>query len=120
MELFFPPHFCPALAHFVALLSPGPDFPAGGLRARYRCAAAPDCASASPQATGCIFSGDYRLERAAPVYVAVYAYRALRALYLLWIGSQVRSTPQPLSLTETNPHIPTWRKQILLGLGSAC
>lgn len=48
MELLFPSAFLAlGLAHFVALLSPGPDF---FLLVGY---AARDCASASPQATGC-------------------------------------------------------------------
>lgn len=51
MELFFPSAFLAlALAHFVALLSPGPDFflLVATLRAT-DCAAAPGCASASPR-----------------------------------------------------------------------
>lgn len=59
MELLFPSAFLAlALAHFVALLSPGPDFfLLVGYAARYRLrgsAAAPDCVSASQQVTGCI------------------------------------------------------------------
>lgn len=54
MELLFPSAFLAlALAHFVALLSPGPDFfLLVGYAARYRLRVAPDCASASPRATG--------------------------------------------------------------------
>ena len=52
--------------------------------------------------------------------MAVYPYRVLRALYLLWIGSHLaRSRPQALALNETHQRFPSLRKQILLGLGSA-
>ncbi len=54
MELLFPSAFLAlALAHFVALLSPGPDFfLLVGYAPVTDCAAAWDCASGSPQATG--------------------------------------------------------------------
>lgn len=56
MELLFPSAFLAlALAHFVALLSPGPDFfLLVGYAAATGCVAAPDCVSASQQVTGCI------------------------------------------------------------------
>lgn len=51
MELFFPSAFLAlALAHFVALLSPGPDFfLLVGYAARYRLRGSAGCASASPR-----------------------------------------------------------------------
>lgn len=56
LSTLFPAAF-PALAlsHFVALLSPGPDFfLLVGYAVRYRSAAASDCVSASPPAMRCI------------------------------------------------------------------
>lgn len=56
MELLFPSAFLAlALAHFVALLSPGPDFfLLVGYAARYRLRGSADCVSASQRVTGYI------------------------------------------------------------------
>lgn len=44
----------------------------------------------------------------------------LGALYLLWIGGLlVRSPAKPLALNHTAQRCPSWRRQLLLGLGSA-
>lgn len=83
MELFFPSAFLAlALAHFVALLSPGPDFfLLVGYSARYRLRGSAGLCVGIATGNGVVYlTGHYRLERAAPVYVAIYAYRALRGV----------------------------------------
>lgn len=123
MELLFPSAFLAlALAHFVALLSPGPDFfLLVGYAARYR------VRGSAGLCLG-IAAGN-----ALYILLVIIGWSALRqftwlftlielcgALYLLWIGSQlVRSRPQALTLNETQQRFPSLRKQILLGLGSA-
>lgn len=121
-ELF--PHAFPALAlsHFVALLSPGPDFfLLMGYAIRYRLRG-----SAGLCIGIAVGNGLY-------ILLAIVGWSALRhftqlfmliellgAFYLLWIGSQLlRSRPRALSAQEAQRHCPTWRKQLLLGLGSA-
>ena len=123
MELFFPSAFLAlALAHFVALLSPGPDFfLLVGYAARYRLRGSAGLCIGIAAGNGLyillVIVGWSALRQFSWLFTLI---ELCGALYLLWIGSQlVRSTPQPLSLTETTLHIPTWRKQILLGLGSA-
>ena len=123
MELLFPSAFLAlALAHFVALLSPGPDFfLLMGYSARYR------VRGSAGLCLG-IAAGN-----ALYILLVIIGWSALRqftwlftlielcgALYLLWIGSHlVRSRPQALTLNETQQRFPSLRKQILLGLGSA-
>ena len=123
MELFFPSAFLAlALAHFVALLSPGPDFfLLVGYAARYR------LRGSAGLCLG-IAAGN-----ALYIVLVIIGWSALRtfswlftlielsgALYLLWIGSRLaRSRPQTLALNETHQRCPSLRKQILLGLGSA-
>ena len=123
MELFFPSAFLAlALAHFVALLSPGPDFfLLVGYAARYR------VRGSAGLCLG-IAAGN-----ALYILLVIIGWSALRqftwlftlielcgALYLLWIGSHlVRSQPQAMRLHETHQRCPSLRKQILLGLGSA-
>lgn len=123
LSTLFPPAFpALALAHFVALLSPGPDFfLLIGFAIRYQLrGSAGLCVGI---ATG----------NALYIMLAILGWSALRqftalftliellgAGYLLWIGSHlVRSRPQPLSLNETAQPCPTRAKQFLLGLGSA-
>ncbi|MGS2874694.1 LysE family translocator [Enterobacter huaxiensis] len=123
MELLFPSAFLAlALAHFVALLSPGPDFfLLVGYAARYRLRGS---------AGLCIGIG---AGNGLYIFLVIAGWSALRqfswlfalielsgALYLLWIGSHLaRSRPQPLTLNEAHQSFPSLRKQILLGLGSA-
>lgn len=123
MELLFPSAFLAlALAHFVALLSPGPDFfLLVGYAVRYRLRGSAGLCLGI--ATG---NGLY-------ILLVITGWRALRqltglftlielcgALYLLWIGSHlVRTRPQALALHKTRQQRPLWHKQILLGLGSA-
>lgn len=123
MELFFPSAFLAlALAHFVALLSPGPDFfLLVGYAARYRLRGSAGLCIGIAAGNGLyillVIVGWSALRQFSWLFTLI---ELSGGLYLLWIGSQlVRSTPQPLSLTKTTLHIPTWRKQILLGLGSA-
>ena len=120
MELFFPSAFLAlALAHFVALLSPGPDFfLLVGYAARYR------LRGSAGLCVG-IAAGN-----ALYIVLVIIGWSALRqftwlftlievcgALYLLWIGSHlVRSQPQALTLAETRQRCPSLIKQILLGL----
>lgn len=123
MELLFPSAFLAlALAHFVALLSPGPDFfLLVGYAARYRLRGSAGLCLGIAAGNGLY------------ILLVIIGWSALRqfgwlftlielsgALYLLWIGSHlVRSRPQPLALEETRQRCPSLRKQILLGLGSA-
>jgi len=123
MESLFPSAFpALALAHFVALLSPGPDFfLLIGFAIRYRLrGSAGLCVGI---ATGnalyivLVIMGSSALRQFAPLFAAI---ELLGALYLLWIGSHLlRSRPQTLAITSTQQQCPSWRKQCLLGLGSA-
>ncbi|KIS42447.1 LysE family translocator [Kosakonia radicincitans] len=123
MESLFPSAFpALALAHFVALLSPGPDFfLLIGFAIRYRLrGSAGLCVGI---ATGnalyivLVIIGSSALRQFAPLFAAI---ELLGALYLLWIGSHLlRSRPQTLAITSTQQQCPSWRKQCLLGLGSA-
>ncbi|ELC6295412.1 LysE family translocator [Enterobacter hormaechei] len=123
MELLFPSAFLAlALAHFVALLSPGPDFfLLVGYAARYRLRGSAGLCLGIAAGNGLY------------ILLVIIGWSALRqfgwlftlielsgALYLLWIGSHlVRNRPQPLALEEPRQCCPSLRTQILLGLGSA-
>lgn len=120
---FFPPAF-PALAlsHFVALLSPGPDFfllMGYAIRYRLRRQRRP-CASVLPPGTGCtlcwrLSAGAYCV---APLLFTVV--ELLGAAYLLWIGSLLlRSRPTTLDVRSASASRPSRVKQLLLGLGSS-
>ncbi|ARD62629.1 threonine transporter RhtB [Kosakonia radicincitans DSM 16656] len=123
MESLFPSAFpALALAHFVALLSPGPDFfLLIGFAIRYRLrGSAGLCVGI---ATGnalyivLVIMGARALRQFAPLFTAI---ELLGALYLLWIGTHLlRSRPQTLAITHTQQQRPSLRKQCLLGLGSA-
>ncbi|OQD49282.1 threonine transporter RhtB [Enterobacter cancerogenus] len=125
MELFFPSAFLAlALAHFVALLSPGPDFfLLVGYAARYRLrGSAGLCvgiAAGNALYIVLVIIGWSTLRQFTWLFTLI---ELCGALYLLWIGSHlVRSRPQALALAlnETHQRCPSLRKQILLGLGSA-
>ncbi|WP_437886959.1 LysE family translocator [Phytobacter sp. V91] len=111
-----------ALSHFVALISPGPDFfLLAGYAIRYRLRGS---AGIGP---------GIALGNALYIVLALYGWHLLQdytllfrgieiagALYLIWIGSHLlRSRPQQLTLNATAEGCPTLRKQFLLGLGSA-
>ncbi|MEG6016131.1 LysE family translocator [Enterobacter hormaechei] len=123
MELFFPSAFLAlALAHFVALLSPGPDFfLLMGYAARYRLRGSAGLCIGIAAGNGLyillVIMGWSALRQFAWLFTLI---ELSGALYLLWIGSHlVRSRPQTLTLNETHERCPSLRKQILLGLGSA-
>ena len=118
-----PPAF-PALAvaHFLALLSPGPDFfLLVGYAARYR------MRGSAGLCVGIAFGNGlyvllaiigWGILRQLPLLFTVI--ELLGALYLLWIGSLlVRSRPQTLTGTDAQSTCPGFGKQLLLGLGSS-
>lgn len=123
LSVLFPSAFpALALAHFVALLSPGPDFfLLVGYAVRYR----------MRDSTGlcvgiAIGNGLYILLaiigwgilRQLPLLFTII--ELLGALYLLCIGSLlIRSRPQTLTGADARSTCPGFGKQLLLGLGSS-
>ena len=111
-----------ALSHFMALLSPGPDFfLLAGYAIRYRLRGSAGIAAGI--ALGNAFyivlamSGWRLLMENATLFRVI---EIAGALYLIWIGGHLmRSRQQALALNATADAYPTWRKQCLLGLGSA-
>ena len=126
MELFttlFPSAFIPlALAHFVALLSPGPDFfLLIGFATRHRLRGSAGLCVGIAAGNGLyillVILGSHALRQFTLLFTVI---ELLGALYLLWIGSLlVRSPARPLTLNSTAQRCPSWRRQLLLGLGSA-
>ena len=126
MELLttlFPPAFLAlALAHFVALLSPGPDFfLLMGFAARHRLRGSAGLCVGIAAGNGLyillVIVGSSALRQFTPLFSAI---ELLGALYLLWIGWHlVRSQPGTLALNHTESTCPCWHRQLLLGLGSA-
>ena len=123
MELLFPSAFLAlALAHFVALLSPGPDFfLLVGYAARYRVRGSAGLCFGIAAGNGVyillVILGWSALRQFAWLFTLI---ELCGALYLLWTGSHlVRSRPKALTLNETHQRFPSLRKQVLLGLGSA-
>ncbi|XLF15085.1 LysE family translocator [Klebsiella pneumoniae] len=122
LSTLFPAAF-PALAlsHFVALLSPGPDFFCwSATPCATGSAAASDCVSASPQAMRCILcspssAGGFCARRRCFLLIEL-----LGAGYLLWIGSLlIRSRPATLAMESVRAARPGFGRQLLLGLGSS-
>ncbi|BBV42618.1 LysE family translocator [Citrobacter portucalensis] len=123
LSVLFPSAFpALALAHFVALLSPGPDFfLLVGYAARYR------MRGSAGLCVGIAFGNGlyvllaiigWGILRQLPLLFTVI--ELLGALYLLWIGSLlVRSRPQTLTGTDAQSTCPGLGKQLLLGLGSS-
>lgn len=123
LSVLFPSAFpALALAHFVALLSPGPDFfLLVGYAARYR------MRGSAGLCVGIAFGNGlyillaiigWGILRQLPLLFTVI--ELLGALYLLWIGSLlVRNRPQTLTGTDAQSTCPGFGKQILLGLGSS-
>lgn len=123
LSVLFPSAFpALALAHFVALLSPGPDFfLLVGYAARYR------MRGSAGLCVGIAFGNGlyillaiigWGILRQLPLLFTVI--ELLGALYLLWIGSLlVRSRPQTLTGTDAESTCPGFGKQLLLGLGSS-
>ncbi|MGU0057624.1 LysE family translocator [Enterobacter hormaechei] len=110
MELFFPSAFLRlALAHFVALLSPGPDFfLLMGYAARYQLRGSAGLCIGIAAGNGLyillVIIGWSALRQFAWLFTLI---ELSGALYLLWIGSHlVRSRPQTLALIETDERWP--------------
>ncbi len=126
MELLtplFPPAFLAlALAHFVALLSPGPDFfLLMGFAARHRLRGSAGLCAGIAAGNGLyillVILGSSALRQFTLLFSAI---ELLGALYLLWIGWHlVQSRARTLALDYAEPECPSWRRQLLLGLGSA-
>lgn len=111
-----------ALSHFVALVSPGPDFfLQSGYAIRYRL-----------RGSAGIGIG-IALGNALYILLALFGWNMLQkytlvfrlieiagALYLIWIGSHLlRSRKQAKALSATYAACPSLQKQFLLGLSSA-
>ena len=123
LSVLFPSAFpALALAHFVALLSPGPDFfLLVGYAARYR------MRGSAGLCVGIAFGNGlyillaiigWGILRQLPLLFTVI--ELLGALYLLWIGSLlIRSRPQTLTGADAQSTCPGFGKQLLLGLGSS-
>ena len=111
-----------ALAHFVALLSPGPDFflllcYAARYRLRGSAGLCVGIAAGNALYIALVIAGWSVLRHAGPLFSAI---ELAGALYLLWIGGHLlRSRPQALSAQRGHADRPRWQKQLLLGLGSA-
>jgi len=126
MELLttlFPPAFLAlALAHFVALLSPGPDFfLLMGFAARHRLRGSAGLCVGIAAGNGLyillVIVGWSALRQFTLLFSVI---ELLGALYLLWIGWQLaQSRARTLALDYTESACPGWRRQLLLGLGSA-
>ncbi|WP_336284494.1 LysE family translocator [Citrobacter arsenatis] len=111
-----------ALAHFVALLSPGPDFfLLVGYAVRYRMRGSAGLCVGIAFGNGLyillVIIG-WGILRQLPLLFTVI--ELLGALYLLWIGSLlIRSRPQTLTGADAQSTCPGFGKQLLLGLGSS-
>ncbi|WP_433637198.1 LysE family translocator [Kluyvera georgiana] len=111
-----------ALAHFMALLSPGPDFfLLVGYAVRYRLRGSVGLCLGIAAGNGLyillvvIGSG---LLRQAPLLFDII--KLLGAAYLLWIGYQLlKSRAAPLEWRHSAQVCPSLAKQLLLGLGSS-
>ncbi|ASY79000.1 threonine transporter RhtB [Pectobacterium polaris] len=123
-DSLFPTHFpALALAHFVALLSPGPDFfllTAYAIRYRLR--------GSVGICLGIALGNGIYILLAAIGWASIQHSPTLFTLielggaaYLLWVGYQLVKSRSVLSLQaeQQSDRCPTLRKQILLGLGSA-
>ena len=126
MELtpaLFPPAFLAlALAHFVALLSPGPDFfLLMGFAARHRLRGSAGLCVGIALGNGLyillVIVGASALRQYTLLFNAI---ELLGGLYLLWIGWHLlHSRARTLKLDNAEPERPGLRRQLLLGLGSA-
>ena len=123
LSTLFPAAF-PALAlsHFVALLSPGPDFfllVGYAVRYRIRGSIGLCLGIAAGNALYIVLAiVGWGLLRQAPLLFLLI--ELLGAGYLLWIGSLlIRSRPQTLTGADARSTCPGFGKQLLLGLGSS-
>ena len=123
LSVLFPSAFpALALAHFVALLSPGPDFfLLVGYAARYRMRGSAGLCVGIAFGNGLyvlLASIGWGILRQLPLLFTII--ELLGALYLLWIGSLlIRSRPQTLTGADARSTCPGFGKQLLLGLGSS-
>ena len=123
LSVLFPSAF-PALvlAHFVALLSPGPDFfLLAGYAVRYRMRGSTGLCVGIAIGNGLyilLAIIGWGILRQLPLLFTII--ELLGALYLLWIGSLlIRSRPQTLTGADARSTCPGFGKQLLLGLGSS-
>ena len=123
LSVLFPSAFpALALAHFVALLSPGPDFfLLVGYAVRYRMRGSTGLCVGIAVGNGLyilLAIIGWGILRQLPLLFTVI--ELLGALYLLWIGSLlIRSRPQTLTGADARSTCPGFGKQLLLGLGSS-
>lgn len=123
LSVLFPSAFpALALAHFVALLSPGPDlFLLVGYAVRYRMRGSTGLCVGIAVGNGLyilLAIIGWGILRQLPLLFTII--ELLGALYLLWIGSLlIRSRPQTLTGTDARSTCPGFGKQLLLGLGSS-
>lgn len=123
LSVLFPSAF-PALvlAHFVALLSPGPDFfLLVGYAVRYRMRGSTGLCVGIAIGNGLyilLAIIGWGILRQLPLRFTII--ELLGAIYLLWIGSLlIRSRPQTLTGADARSTCPGFGKQLLLGLGSS-
>lgn len=111
-----------ALAHFVALLSPGPDFfLLLGYASRYRLRGSAGLCVGIAAGNGLYIAlailGSQALQQSDLLFRAI---TLAGAGYLLWIGGHlVRSVPQALSTDTAYALMPGPVRQLLMGFGSA-
>ncbi len=123
LSVLFPSAFpALALAHFVALLSPGPDFfLLVGYAVRYRMRGSAGLCVGIAVGNGLyilLAIIGWGILRQLPLLFTII--ELLGALYLLWIGSLlIRSRPQTLTGADARSTCPGFGKQLLLGLGSS-
>ncbi|MFV4849222.1 LysE family translocator [Citrobacter freundii] len=123
LSVLFPSAFpALALAHFVALLSPGPDFfLLAGYAVRYRMRGSTGLCVGIAIGNGLyilLAIIGWGILRQLPLLFTII--ELLGAIYLLWIGSLlIRSRPQTLTGADARSTCPGFGKQLLLGLGSS-
>ena len=123
LSVLFPSAFpALALAHFVALLSRGPDFfLLVGYAVRYRMRGSTGLCVGIAVGNGLyilLAIIGWGILRQLPLLFTII--ELLGALYLLWIGSLlIRSRPQTLTGADARSTCPGFGKQLLLGLGSS-
>ena len=123
LSVLFPSAFpALALAHFVALLSPGPDFfLLVGYAVRYRMRGSTGLCVGIAVGNGLyilLAIIGWGILHQLPLLFTII--ELLGAIYLLWIGSLlIRSRPQTLTGADARSTYPGFGKQLLLGLGSS-
>lgn len=124
INTLFPDHFpALALAHFMALMSPGPDFfliTAYAMRFRLRGSVGLCVGIASGNALYILLAalGWAGLQQSHGLFRIV---EVAGALYLLWIGFHLMRSQNNVDLPRgnTSSQCPGWLRQLALGLGSA-